>query len=476
MTEFRWLRAILVSLALGSVRDAAGQAREVAITDLGLDLVLDYSEGTLSGTATIVVKNLGQTPAATIPVQLGRLLEVTAVRTSGGTRVPFTQDVVSMADWPVWQVNQAYLTADPALRTEESRSFIIAYRGYLVGYTETGMRYVRDQVSREFTILREDALAFPRIRLPSVGETRLMPQAEFTWRLRLTVPAGLIVATAVPPSVRRDSAGVSTWTFESRTPVPFLNVPIADYRLSEEPDLRIYHFAQDSGGARRLSDAIHKATQLYSRWFGMIERRGPLTVMEIPEGWGSQAALTAGIIQTADAFNATSGLAPIYHELAHLWHQTDRDAPPVRWNEGLATFLQLRVAEVLEGRSLDSAMVRLAERVRRRAAEDSQAVNVPMVEYGARQLTDLSYTVGGLLFYGLYRTLGEREFDRILGAYGRRYRTAGSSTAEFIRFLRHNTRVDLQPVLDDWLLGTTGCRRLLGGEPLDQIVAGYRRP
>jgi hypothetical protein len=476
MSRRRRLSAIIVSLALLWARNAGGQAKEVVITDLGLDLVLDYDAATLSGTATIAVKNLGRTPARTIPLQLGRLLRVTAVSSAGGARVPFTQDVIGVTDWPVWQVNQVYLTADPALGAEESRSFVISYAGYLVGYTETGMQYVRDRVSREFTILREDALAFPRIRLPSVGETREMPQAEFTWRLRVTVPTGLVVAAAVPPKERRDTAGVSTWTFEGREPVPFLNVPIADYKLFEGPDLRIFHFPQDYGGARRLSDAIGKVTGLYSRWFGTIERRGPLTVMEIPEGWGSQAALTAGIIQTADAFNTTSGLAPVYHELAHLWHRTDTDAPPVRWNEGLATFLQYRVAEVLEGRSLDSAMVRLAERVRRRAAEDPEAAKVPMVEYGARRLTDLSYTVGALLFYGLYRTLGEREFDRILGAYGRRYHAVGSTTLEFVRFLRDSSRVDLRPVLDDWLSGSGGCRRLIGGERLDQIVAGYRRP
>jgi hypothetical protein len=475
MTARVRLGPVLVSLALLWPRDGAAQAKEVVITDLGLDLVLDVDAGTLAGSATIVVKNLGRTPAGLIPLQLGRLLQVTAVSTREGVRVPFTQDVVSMADWPVWQINQVYVTADPVIQPGSSRSFTVGYGGYLVGYTETGMQYVRDRVSREFTILREDALAFPRIRLPSVRETRVMPQAEFAWRLRVAVPTGLTVAAPVPPSARRDSAGVSTWTFEGREPVPFLNVPIAEYRLFEAKDLRIFHFPGDSAGARRLNDAIGSATALYSRWFGPVVRRGPLTVMEIPEGWGSQAALTAGIIQTADAFNTVSSLAPIYHELAHLWHQTDTDAPPVRWNEGLATFLQFRVANVLEGRSLDSAMERLAERVRRRAMDDPQVTEVPLVEYGARQLTDLSYTVGALFFFSLYQTLGEAEFDRVMGGYAKRYR-AGSTTAEFVRHLQRHSSVNLRPVLDDWLFGTSGCRRLIGGEPLAGIVAGYGRP
>jgi hypothetical protein len=118
----------------------------------------------------------------------------------------------------------------------------------------------------------------------------------------------------------------------------------------------------------------------------------------------------------------------------------------------------------------------LAERVRRRAMEDPQVTEVPLVEYGARQLTDLSYTVGGLFFFSLYQTLGEAGFDRVMGGYAMRYREAGSTTAAFVRYLQGHSSVNLRPVLDDWLFGTSGCRRLIGGEPLARIVAGYGRP
>jgi len=465
---------ILATLACGSA-EPPPSSTDLTLTDLDLALRLEYDDGSLTGHATMSVSNLGTTPAARIPVQLGRLFAVADVAEPNGTPVPFTQDVISLADWPTFQVNQIWLTADPPLAPGDTGRYSIAYRGYLVGYTETGMQYVHDHLDREFTILREDALAFPSLRLPSRHESRSMPRGDFTFRLSVTAPADLVVATGVPESERTETDGTATWTFEGTRPVPFLNVTVAPYQRVASGNVRIFHFPDDSSGARAVLHAIERALDRYTTWFGPIERDAALTVMEIPEGWGSQASLIGGIIQTADAFRHPTSFTALYHELAHLWHPMDTGKPPVRWNEGLATFLQYRAAAALDhGRPLAEAMTATADRAVRRLENDSTGATVPMIEYGDRGLTDLSYSTGALMCYALYRTLGEAEFDRMMGEYFTTYRTSGSTTEEFAQLVRRHEGLALEPLLDDWLYTTKWLGRLAGGESLEEIVRGYQ--
>ena len=72
-------------------------------------------------------------------------------------------------------------------------------------------------------------------------------------------------------------------------------------------------------------------------------------MIEIPEGFGSQASATAGIILDASAFGDQAQLPQLYHELSHFWNPRDLDVPSPRWNEGLAMYLQYRLARELDG-------------------------------------------------------------------------------------------------------------------------------
>jgi hypothetical protein len=392
-----------------------------------------------------------------------------------GDSLPFVQRVTTLTDWPSFQVNQVFVEADPPIPHSESREFVISYDGFLVGYTETGMRYVRDHLDRDFTIIRRDALAFPVLGLPSWRETRTMPDRDFTFRLSVTVPSDLIVATAVPESERTQTGDTSTWVFESRRTVPFLNVSIARYNRLQREATRIFHFPEDSVGARRALAAIERTLERYTGWFGPIDEDAALTVMEIPEGWGSQASLRGGIIQTADAFRDPASLTSLYHEIAHLWHPRDIGRPPVRWTEGLATFLQFRVAEAEAGaRSLQQSMETVAQRLLARLAGDSMRASVPMIDYGNRQLTDLSYSTGGLMMYALYRTLGVEAFDTVMASYFEVYRSTGSTTDEFVRHVKQEVDTELSRLFDDWVYTTNWYRRLSAGESLSQIAASYR--
>lgn len=465
---------VLVCAAPAAANDVS--AVHLLQTHIDLDLTIDYDRGTVSGDAVLRLRNVGQQPVASIPIQVGRLMKVTQITDAEGHQIPFTQDVVAYEDWPKFQVGQIYASPAIPLQGGASSEFHISYGGFLVGYTETGMQYVRDRVDRSFTIIRADARAFPIVAEPSIAVLKSQPRSDFTYTAHITVPTGLRVATGVRESETITNDSTVTWVFKATEGIPFLNIAVAPYEVLEKDGVRVYHFPLDSAGARMIMSAIDGATALYEQWFGPLGGAPGLHVIEIPEGWGSQASLTGGIIQTADAFRDANHLIALYHELAHLWDVPDLDRPSPRWNEGLAMFLQQRVAVQLDqAEDLDSYMAAIVESRRKALTKVPALMEVAFIEYGQRQMTDDAYRTGQMMFYVLYRVLGEERFDEVLRGFRQANWQLGCTAAEFATYLQKAADGRAKRVMSDWFLTTEWAHRLVAGETLDAMIADYKR-
>ena len=71
------------------------------------------------------------------------------------------QEIVTFDDDDTRQVALATLALPKPLAPGESTTITVPYGGHIVGYTETGSVYIKDHVSNDFTIIRDDAYAFP---------------------------------------------------------------------------------------------------------------------------------------------------------------------------------------------------------------------------------------------------------------------------------------------------------------------------
>src|SRR5512142_760506 len=402
LLERWWMvrRAAVVAAVLGwSLVGSAGATSitdtvPLVLTGLSPDLHVDYSNGTLAGTATLEVRNTANHPVRLIPLLLNRLMTVSRITAPDGHTIPFTQRTVLYVDDSTLQVNALTVSAG-ALRPGDTRSIIVHYSGPLVGYTETGSLYIKDHVSPEFTMIQEDAFACPVIGMPSRAANRAALRDPFQFTARITVPRNQVVAMGGERigSIPQDSEAV--WSYRASGPVPFLNIAIAPYATLETSGARIFYFSADSTGARVVGQAVGQALERFQRWYGPLGREPRLTIMEIPEGYGSQASLTAGILQTADAFRDRSQLRQLYHELSHLWNVTDREHPSPRWNEGLASFLERRMAAELDGQTdWHATLERTARRIEDACARHVGCDRVPFAAYGTAGRTDLSYSVG----------------------------------------------------------------------------------
>jgi aminopeptidase N len=463
-----------IALAIGLATPLTGQDPVPLLArHLDLDLTVHYETRNLEGTATWVLENVGPDPVSEVPLQIGRLMTARAA-TSGDSPVSFIQDVVVYEDWPRRQVTQLRLFPDSPLAPRERRAFTLSYSGPLVPSSETGMRYVKDDIDRSFTLLRSESFAFPQLAQPSLAANRKAPREDFTYRLRITAPSDLIVATGVPESSKEPTDSLTTWEFETGRPVPFLNIGVAPYEVISADGLTVFHFPEDKDGAARLLKAMVDAIALYENWFGPHEGGAAVHVIEIPSGWGSQASITGGIILTADAFENADQLEQLYHELAHLWHPADLDRPAPRWNEGLATFLQYRVASTQDASDLGQVMERLARSQLERFGRRPELSEVAMIDYGRAEATGFSYGTGALMFYALFRTLGEAEFDALLGEWFRQYRADGSSTRQLVELLLARSGPGVETLLQDWLFSADWHRKLQESESLDSLISTYR--
>lgn len=473
-------RVVLLLAAIAAPCSAQGRDEAsfgLAVTRLELRLDLDYEDGSLRGTATYTIANRSDRPVSTVPFNLGRLMTVRAARIVGGPALDLAQDIAVFADDPRRQVDHMEASLPEPLAAGSEVRLSLDYGGFLVGYTETGSVYIQDRVvwndliryrkDGDFSILRTDAFAWPVPGTLRIAANRTAPRLDFAFRAEVTVPEPYVVAGAGRLASRTTADGRTTFVYESVLPVPFLNLPIARYGLLEGSGAKVYHFPDDSSGARRVLESTERGLALLSSWFGPLDSPPDVVIMEIPEMWGSQANLAAGIIQTADAFGSAATMTPVYHELSHLWNARDVDLPSARWNEGLATFLQFRMAEELDGESLQEGVARVVDRIVATAPETY--ADVPFERYGKAGSTDLSYRVGCLMFYALYSRMGPAAFDRAMGEFFQGHADTGWTFDELVEHFQASSQADLSGFFDVWVYTTAWYDRLRSGTPPEAI-------
>ena len=466
-----WMAATLLALLPPAANDSVVSLRPIRYN---LDIKVDIDSQQLIGHAHIVVVNASTSAVNSASFLLYRLMRASAVRDAKGSPLTFTQPVVEFDDHPTLQARQIIVTLPRPLAAGDSTQIAIDYRGELLGYAETGMLYVRDHIDSAYTLIRDDAFAFPYVGLPSHRANRAAGQAAYSYRARITVPDGFTVANGGRMTGRTSSSGWTTFAYQNIKPAWRMDFAVARFTVLESGTVRIFHLPEDSAGGKRILDVMNRTLSTYSRWFGSMSSASQFTLIEIPTGWGSQADVTS-ILQTAAAFRNSQRQYELYHELSHLWNVNATDRPSPRWEEGLATFMEDITTDSIERRvTTDSSADRIAERLASRIKDDAQLTQIPMVRNGSEGMAGNSYSVGALMFYTMYRLMGHQQFVRLIGEYYRRYGPIGGSTDDFTRLAKQLSPVPLGKVFDDWMY-SPHWTQLVSAMPGHSIPGRYRR-
>ena len=468
-------RCVLLGLYLVLANDAFGTPLVLAPTHYDVGFEVDYDAEVLRGTARIRLQNQSTASVREASLLLYRLLRVKAVRDDQGMALAFSQTVVAFEDFAQRQVNQLLVTLPDPLAPGARTVIEIQYEGHLLGYAETGERYIQDRIDPAFTILRDDSYAYPRPGVPSSAVNRSVPEASYTYSARITVPLELTVANGGRLEGIDTLGKAVTFRYSSLKPSWRMDFAIAKYTELTSGPIRVYHLPGDEVGAAGVARAAEQALGLYTQWFGPLRESTALTFIEIPDGWGSQADVTT-IIQSAAAFKDPERHREVYHEISHLWNVPPTDRPSPRWNEGQASFLEYLVMQEVTGKPLvDARANQLIDWLRGSLPTRAAWRKVPLADYGRAGLTDLSYSVGTVYFDLLYRLAGREAFNKIIGSFATDFGTRGGSTKDLVDIVRKTATMDLSQLNNDWIFTTAWADRVEHSASIQELEAYYRR-
>ena len=466
---------LVAQLALAATLHAADDVLP-RLTHLDLDVAVNYEDSALTGSATYSIRNDSGTAIASIPFILNRLMTFGEATDDTGARLSLRQSVVRFEDEAMLQVNAGVVRLTKPLQPRASTVVTVKWSGNLVGYTETGALYIRDTIAPEFTILRADAYAFPEIGVTSVRAMRAAPASSFSFTAAVETPRDEVVATGGKLLSATINGSRKRTSFSSGTStVPFLNIAIAPYGTVSGGGVTVYYLPGDENGARSALDRAQKCVALFTSWFGPLDAPPNLTVIEIPDGWGSQADLNAGIIQTAAAFHDSARLEELYHEISHIWNAPDSEMPSPRWNEGWGRYIQRVAAEVLDERPMSATEAdELVRALQTRAESQPRLGEVPLVRYGAERLTDYSYRVGGMYFQILERLIGREQLLSRYREYFQQHKQSGGSTAQLFAVLRAGGGRSVESLTRDFITSAAWLEAVRQAPTFDALVQHYR--
>jgi hypothetical protein len=455
----------------------AKQVSFIKTLNYRLDISIDYKKELITGNCRMTISNSGDASIHKVPLLLYRLMTVERIKTAEGKELAYSQRVTQFVDWRKYQANFIVVTLPAPLNKGERTLLDIDYSGHLLGYSETGMMYVKDRVDENFTIIRPDCRAYPSVGYTSWKVNRKAGMQTYDYEIHVTAPESKVVANGGQLLDKKIKDGKATYSYKNIKPAWRIDIAVAEYKIVTGPGggLKIFCFPRHEQGARKVMIAMEKAVVLYTKWFGPLKGAKNFSVLELPSGYGSQADVTS-ILQVEEAFSDKGEMRQFYHELSHLWNVKMLDPFPCRFeSEGLAMFLQYLVEEKLDQApgAVQKAFQRYSKGYAEKFKKKPGYLDIAMIDHGKKQVTGLSYSKGLLFFTILHKLVGEEAFLSIIKDFYQKYEK-GATTQQFADHLNAYEKTDLSRFAADWIIGTQSNKDLLNRLSLEDYVKKYR--
>ena len=308
LTKFALSAVCFFSLSIPNFpQPYSARSLTLKTTRYALEIEVDYDAKKVFGNCRMTVQNPTDRPISHIPLILYRLLKVTDVTDEKGAAISYRQDVLSLEDWEELQVNYTEVRLSEPLAPGQSLTIGIAYEGFLFGYSNEGWMYVKDHIDKEFTIMRKDGFGYPALGYPNLQRNRMAGFPSYDYTLSVTVPEDLVVANGGKLTGKSTINGRTTYTYRNIKPAWRMDMPIAPYGIVEDKanNLKIFHFPEDKENAGMILEGMKKTIQLCTNWFGPPDDFQGFTIIEVPEGYGSQADISSILRQPTPSKTGT---------------------------------------------------------------------------------------------------------------------------------------------------------------------------
>ena len=473
--------SILFLIWFTAVVQLCAQSNEIDLPKVihyGLTTQFFLKDNRVRVEAALTIRNTTRKSLQQIPVLLYRLLSVQRVTDGTGAPAEFSQNISQFSDEPSLQVNAVVVTLPTPLMPNDTVKMVISYDGYIFGYPEV-MAYAQDKIDETYSLFRPDALAYPMLASASFDSYRKAYDTKFTYEIHATVPKSY-TAVCGGELISSAPAGPDStlFVFHSKIPTWRMDLAVARFNLLRDiqSKLSVYHLAEDSAGARRVLEASGKVIGFYHGLFGWPKRFYGYTVIEIPDGWGSQAS-DFYFLQTAAAFQDSARINEVYHEIGHTWNAKAAEsiARCRYFDEAFACYFEALALKEFYGQ--DAFLKRVNEyrhKFAERCKRDKSNGDSPIASYGAKDLGGNSYTKGAWSLYVLNEVVGDSIFDHIIRSLLADFADTGVDFHAFQALAERNANRDLKKFFDEWIYGIESSRLMNDGTPIETIVKRYR--
>jgi aminopeptidase N len=362
------------------------------------------------------------------------------------------------------------------LKPNDLVTIVLTYGGFIFGYPEV-MAYVKDRIDENYSLLRPDTFAYPMLAEPTFVSVIASYDTKFTYYITERVPKDYRVACGGDMIDSHNISDSSTFVFRSKISTWRINVAVAKFMVLNNSidNLVVYYLPEDSASARRVLDALRNVITFYSKTFRRPKSYKGYSIIEIPDGWGSQAS-DYYFLQTAAAFKDSSKIPEVYHEIGHSWQATaSGDVQRCRYfDEAFASFFAaLAVREFGGDQVFDNEMEKNRNFFVRWTQRDRQVFDTPIVGYGEKELGRHSYTKGAWSLYVLYWLVGKKMFASIIHTMVTELAGRIINFREFQSLCEHVTKRNLQKFFQDWIYGIESSKLLVDKTPITDIVRRY---
>ena len=431
---------------------------KVAITDLALDLKLDFEARTLSGTATYTLdwkdKDARQLVLDT------RDIAIDKVEGEGkdGAWQPLQYGLAKRDDL----LGSKFTIEAPAQNAHIRVT-------YTTSPEASGLQWMTPAMT-EGGKLPFMFSQSQQIHARSWVPLQDTPQVRFTYTAHVTSPADVMVLMSADNDPKAQRDGDYTFAMPQAIPSYLLAIAAGDLvfkPISERSGVWAEPTMVDKAAAEfaDTEKMIQVTEQLYGpyRW-----ERYDMLVLPPSFPYGGMENPRLSFITPTVIVGDKSLVSLIAHELAHSWsgNLVTFATPKDQWlNEGVTSYVENRIVEALYGEELANMEAVIARDELEKTIGDmppqAQALAIrPDVEVKAGDtLTAVAYDKGAWFLQFLEKRFGREDFDAFLRGYFDHFAFQSITTVQFIDYAKKNL-LDKHPgkvseaELDEWVYGT----------------------
>lgn len=421
------------------------QADKAVMTDLALDIKVDFDKKQIGGKATLTINNLGKTDKLYLDTK-----ELTIEKVTLGDDEKETKFAIGEAKEHMGKPLVIDITAD----TKKVNVY------YQTSPKAEALQWLNPQQTagkkQPFLFTQSQAI-LARSWVPCQDS----PGIRFTYSAKVTVPKDLMAVMSAENPVTKNAEGVYNFKMPQPIPAYLLALSVGDLAFGKigertgvyaEPsmlDKCTYEFAN-------MEKMLEAAEKIYGKYeWGrydviVLPPSFPFGGMENPRLTFATPTILAG---------DRSLTSLIAHELAHSWSGnlvTNKTWNDFWLNEGFTVFFERKIMEAVRGESYSEMLAKLGQQdlqgtVKSLDEKDTHLKLALKDRNPDDGMNDVAYEKGYFFLRLIAETVGKDKFDNFLKNYFAKYKFQSMDTEGFLAHLKQELPEAAKLNLDEWV-------------------------